>query len=656
MIIKEQLSEYINKGAFYKTVVEDGSDMIFIVDYDGIIHFSNTSVEDTLGHQPSALNGKNFFDFIFPETLDKLKEKFKECTKTPYIDKVEFQFLCEDKTYKYLEFNSVNIYHKSGIEGLLLDCRDITERKKNAEELLRARKSKEQFLANMSHEIRTPINGIAGMITLLEETAVTPEQKKYLNAIKNSTDNLKVIINDILDFSVIESGKLKFEQIGFNIATHLPSVIETFLYQAKEKGIQLTYSIDAQLNTVILGDPVRYSQIVINLVSNAVKFTPTGEIRILVRAKEKLNDQILVETKVVDTGIGITEEKLESIFESFNQGDVSVTRRFGGTGLGLAISKQLVELQNGTITVSSKENEGTAFTFDIPYRIGSEEDLKDKDYPENRSSNITNEFSFPGMKVLLVEDNDINRMYAATILKRWDCHVDMAENGLIAVEKVQKNDYDIILMDIQMPVMDGYEASKAIKQSASPKKSAIPIIALTANALKGIDSKSEGVGMEGYVTKPFIPSDLHKLLSKYYLQTPHKTTIVEDTTALEKPKSSNEFQHIDLSYLRNVCSNDKGFIEEMIKTFLSATPESLEIIKNASSQSNWLKVGNEAHKIKPSITFMGIETMKPLVKQIEVNAKESKNTQDLPGMIQHFEEEFLSAKEELEHILKEKIF
>ncbi|MEQ9167062.1 MAG: PAS domain S-box protein, partial [Fulvivirga sp.] len=212
MAIKSLL-DYVNQGLFYKAVVEDGSDIIFIVDYKGNILYHNPSVEDTLGHAPDSLIGKNFFDYIKPSTLKSFKSEFKKSISKPYDESIEFRFLCKDNSFRYLEFNSINLKHKGGVEGLILDCRDITQRKKDAEELLRAQKAKEQFLANMSHEIRTPINGISGMVNLISEANSEKDKKQYLNAIKNSTESLKVIINDILDLSVIESGKLKFEKI-----------------------------------------------------------------------------------------------------------------------------------------------------------------------------------------------------------------------------------------------------------------------------------------------------------------------------------------------------------------------------------------------------------------------------------------------------------
>jgi len=232
-----RIQQYVQKGSFYKAVVEDGSDIIFVVDYTGKIHYHNTSVHETLGYRSNSLINKNIFDYILPETVQELKRKFKLSQKRAYTENVEFQFLCKDLSYRFLEFNAINLKHKEGLEGFILDCRDIAQRKENEAELVRLQKAKEQFLANMSHEIRTPINGIVGMANLLGQNPSHDEREIYLSAIKHSAENLTVIINDILDLAAIESGKLRFEKIAFNLQDFLPSLISTFTYQAREKGI-----------------------------------------------------------------------------------------------------------------------------------------------------------------------------------------------------------------------------------------------------------------------------------------------------------------------------------------------------------------------------------------------------------------------------------
>jgi PAS domain S-box-containing protein len=620
-----KLQQYVTKGSFYKAVVEDGSDVIFVVDFEGNICYHNNSVLETLGYKAKSLIGKNFFDFILPETLDNLKIRFKQSQKRAYTEKVEFQFLCANQSYRFLEFNAINLKHKEGLEGFILDCRDITQRKYDSEEMVRLQKAKEQFLANISHEIRTPINGIAGMADLLGQNASLEDRETYLNAIKHSSENLKVIINDILDLAAIESGKLRFEKIAFNLTDLVPSLIGTFAYQAKEKKLKLDYLIDEKLNRILLGDPVRLNQVLINLISNAVKFTHSGAIQINCSIERQQKDTCWVRIEVSDTGIGIPSEKLNTIFESFSQADESVTRKYGGSGLGLTIVKQLVELQLGKITVRSEEHRGSTFIVLIPYSIGKEASLRST--LAAKSLSINSEIN--QLSVLLVEDNDINRLYAKSILKNWHCEVDIAENGLVAIEKVKNNSYDIILMDIQMPVMDGYEATKAIRLMHSPKNE-VPIIALTANATKTDVEKCLASGMNDYLPKPFTPDDLHRKIVDDLKITPSQQP------SQKKSSASTKQNTFDFTYLRTISNNNEEFIKEMIQTFLQTIPGTLNEMRNCLQQKDWEKLARFAHQIKPSFTLMGIDELRPVVVSIEENGKNKTNLDELPRVTTEF--------------------
>ncbi len=630
--MKEKLKQYIDQEKFYKDVVEDGSDVIFVVDFDLNILYNNPSMHHTVGY--NTLVGENFIEYLHPAIKNNVKDAFEISKSHPYNSNIEFKFLCADDSYKYLEFNSINLKFKDGIDGLILDCRDISERKKDQEDLIQAQKAKEQFLANMSHEIRTPINGIVGMVNLLNESATTPEQTKYLNAIKHSADNLKVIINDILDFSVIESGKVTFEKIGFDLIHTVQTVIDSLMVQAQEKGLDIELSTQSnKKDLVLLGDPVRLNQILINLINNAIKFTHEGKISIHIICSEQLDNKLNVSFKVIDTGIGIHRDKIKSIFDTFKQADESITRKFGGTGLGLTISKQLVELQGGKISVSSEVGIGTTFTFVIPYEFGKTEDIivNNEDVDVKKSPRTSR--SLAGMRVLLVEDNDINRMYAANVLKKWHCHYEEAENGEIALEKVRKQDYDIILMDIHMPVLDGLETARAIRSGLSKPKNKIPIIAFTANALKGDRTKYLEAGMNDYISKPFMPEDLYKIMSAYYLPSENATTSIKRIT--------------DLTYLRKMSNNDESFVIEMINSFISKTPEIIDHMKASSKKKDWAEVGSLAHKLKPNLAFMGIDSLKKLIQKIETDGKEQANTKMLPKLVSELEKSVNDAIQEL---------
>ncbi len=371
---------------------------------------------------------------------------------------------------------------------------------------------KEQFLANMSHEIRTPMNAILGVTRLLLEKEPRQDQLKYLNAIKHASDNLLVIINDILDLSKIEAGKINFERIAFNLRDEIVSVIDTMKVNSDEKHLQLNYVVDEKIPNSISGDPYRLSQILINLVGNAIKFTENGSVTIRVTQKADENKTVLLLFEIEDTGIGIAKEKLDYIFDMFTQETSSTTRKFGGSGLGLAICKKLVELQGGTIHVESEPGKGSVFSFKLRYQKSSETAISDT--PEKDNTQVRK--SLKDIKILLAEDNEFNQMVAIDTLESAieGVTVDLAKNGKEALEMIQKNNYDIVLMDIQMPEMDGHEATKLIRSSHDNKINAIPIIAMTASVIKAEVDKCFESGMNAFVGKPFSVEELLDKIAK----------------------------------------------------------------------------------------------------------------------------------------------
>lgn len=373
---------------------------------------------------------------------------------------------------------------------------------------------KQQFLANMSHEIRTPMNAILGMTRLMLDKNPRDDQKKYMNAIRQSSDNLLVIINDILDFSKIEAGKLELEFIPFSIPKLLEGVQNTMQFKSGEKGLELTYKIDEKVPEAVIGDAVRLNEILINLVGNSIKFTQRGSVRIACRNLGNysdvhgtiIHDIVNIEFSVADTGIGIPEDKLATIFESFSQASSSTTRKYGGTGLGLTISKYLVELHGGKLSVKSKEGSGTIFTFVIPFELT---DVKEIAVAKSKEDQVP-QASLSLLKVLLVEDNEFNQMVAVDTLHNNlpGITIETAMNGQEAIEKIRENNFDLVLMDIQMPVMDGYTATQMIRNELAPPKNSIKIMAMTAGALKTEVQKCFEAGMDDYIAKPFDPEVL----------------------------------------------------------------------------------------------------------------------------------------------------
>jgi PAS domain S-box-containing protein len=407
---------------------------------------------------------------------------------------------------------------KNQIIGLIGVSWDITATKKYEDQLKKAKilaeegtKAKSRFLANMSHEIRTPLNGIIGMSQILKGTKLTKKQQEFVDIIISSGDNLLVLINDILDFSKIEAGKISFINKDFELAKPFREIKNILSLKAEEKGLLISCHIDDDVPKYVNGDEYRLKQIILNLVNNAVKFTDEGYVKINVNLLKQETEHYTIKVSVKDTGIGIPKEKEKKLFQTFSQLDASSTKQYSGTGLGLAISKRLVEMMEGEIGMVSDQGKGSLFWFTAKFKKGkqpkneSKPDIKEQ-IPDFKAQNAT---------ILVVEDNLINQKITSFSLQKAGLTVTLANNGKEAVELFRKKSFDIILMDIQMPVMDGYDATREIRKIEMTKKNNIhtPIIALTANAMRGDAEKCIAAGMDGYISKPFKPEDLFKALA-----------------------------------------------------------------------------------------------------------------------------------------------
>lgn len=405
--------------------------------------------------------------------------------------------------------NQIHIQEEIKQKNIALEesKKQLTLAKEEAEE---ARKSKESFLANMSHEIRTPINGIIGIIHMLRNSQLNPEQQDWIHRLDIASNSLLLIINDILDISKIDSGMMKVENESFSIRQKLEDIRNIFKVKATDKRLHFEMDIDPRLPNYVKSDPLRIQQIINNFISNSLKFTESGTITLKAEVLAQSQEESTVRMTVTDTGIGIKPDAIDKIFLAFEQADDGITKKFGGTGLGLAIVKRLADLLNGTVEASSVYGEGSAFSFQATF-----EHAKDFPREEKMDKKVFSKLDkFENLRILIAEDNDLNSFMLAHMLESWGCKVDNVKNGRLAVEKVNHSEYDLIMMDTHMPIMSGFEAIKEIKKSENPEKSFIPIITISASVLEHEQAAAYEAGADSVIGKPFDPFDLHQKISK----------------------------------------------------------------------------------------------------------------------------------------------
>jgi PAS domain S-box-containing protein len=499
----------------YKVLSEQAQDIILFVDMDGYIIEANEAAVKAYGYSRKELLTLTNFHLCEPEETPFIKRQMDKADKDGVF--FETAHIRKNGTAFPVEINSQGTTI-SGKRVLLNIIRDISERKLAEEELKRARdraeaanKTKSEFLANMSHEIRTPINGIMGMIDLTLMTELEGEQKDNLVIAKTCARSLLNLINDILDFSKMEAGKLSLESVNFNIRDLIGELIKAYSHRAESKGLELKSVFSADVPDVVSGDQNRLRQVLNNLIDNAVKFTDQGSVSLLVKRTGGNGEAFELTFAVTDTGIGIAANEMDKLFKTFSQVDGSITRKFGGTGLGLVISKQLVEMMGGKMWVESVKNEGSTFCFTVNFMTGiTDEQPKpwQKMLPKAQTP----------LKILLVEDEPVSRIVTERLVKRMGHHVETANNGAKAVELWHQNKYDIILMDIQMPEMDGIGATKRIREIEADTGGHIPIIALTAHALLGDRERFLAAGMDDYLAKPAQVEELFKKIEQSALR------------------------------------------------------------------------------------------------------------------------------------------
>jgi PAS domain S-box-containing protein len=647
---KRKRAEELRIANYARSLIEASLDPLITINTEGRVTDMNQATVNITGLTRKKLTGTHFFNY-FTEP-QKAREVYQEVFAKGSVADSPLTLRHKDGKLTDVLFNGSVYKDDSGhVLGVVVVARDITEQKRISTELTEAIvfaelatgfaekakvkaeeatviaenavKSKQQFLSNMSHEIRTPMNAIIGFTKVVLKTKLTAKQKEYLTAIKMSGDSLIVLINDILDLAKVDAGKMIFEQIAFKLDTSISAMIHVFETKIQEKNLKLIKKYDKRIPEVVVGDPVRLHQIILNLVSNAVKFTTKGEITVSAQLLNEDEDKSTIEFSVTDTGIGIAKEKLEHIFENFQQASSDTARLYGGTGLGLAISKQLVEAQGGNISVKSKIDKGSTFSFVLSF-------LKTTAEVESETEIVGLNAEIKDIKVLMVEDIALNQLLMKTLLDDFGFEHDIAENGKIAIEKLKNKVYDVILMDLQMPVMNGFEATEYIRKTLH---SNIPIIALTADVTTVDLKKCKAVGMNDYIAKPV---DERLLYSKI-------VGIVKPPMVISINKKTGEgvgkkLKRTNLNYLNRCTKSDPSLMMEMISAYLIQTPALIKTMKQSLMDQDWDSLHSAVHKMIPSFSIMGISAdFESIAKKVQEYSRTKQQTDELPDLVLQLE-------------------
>lgn len=595
----------------YRNIITNINLGLIEIDNNDIIQFANQSFSDMSGFALNDIVGKTpTATFLNAENAGLIQSK-KELRKQGISDMYQIQVKNKKGDLRWWTISGgPNYDDKGSLVGSVGIHLDITDQKKLEEALENekikaeeASKAKEAFLANMSHEIRTPLNAIIGFLRELNKQEVTALQKKYIQNCNIASKHLLAIINNVLDISKIEAGEMSLENEDFIFDDIINNVITVLLPLAKQKGLRLLSGTSNKTYQVFKGDTLRLEQILFNLVGNALKFTQQGSVSINC---EVLKDSAVfqeVEISISDTGIGMSKTFMENIFKKFSQEDKAVTRKFGGTGLGMAITKELIHLMKGTIHIESQKNKGTTIRIKINLQKGDLNRLNNSNEEEINSR-------IDGISILMVEDNEMNRMVAQNSLQYYNCKVTEAENGLDAIELLKTQKFDVILMDIQMPEMDGIEATKIIRKDL---KLTTPIIALTANAFKTEIEYCKKAGMDDYITKPFDETILIETIARH--------TVNKAASIVNKKKAEERIYNLNSITILSRGNHD--FVIKMINIFLFQATDTVEKMEKAISSNDFHEVGRLIHKIRPSVEGMGVLSIMGELKLIEKVCKEA---------------------------------
>lgn len=634
----------------YRSIIANMNLGLLEVDDEEKIIYANQSFCKMTGYSLQEMKGKIASQlFAEGQSLDTIQQKNEE-RKSGSSDAYEVQLKDKWGNTKWWLISGAPRYNEKGQPvGSIGIHLDITEQKQLEYDLIESReearklaKTKQSFLANMSHEIRTPMNAIIGMANQLQKTDLNSSQSNLLNIIQKASDNLLVIINDILDIAKLEDGKLALHSTIFELQETISDCIQTLQFKAEEKGILLKKGkFDSKIARYLKGDSSRLRQILLNFLSNAVKFTEKGGVTIECFLSQSSYHTQWIECKIIDTGIGMESAFLQTIFDPFTQESTGNTKNIVGTGLGMYISKQLIELMQGTVSITSAKNIGTTISFKIPFTIAEKPPTKSETVKSIIQPNQLN-----GRKILIVDDNEMNRLVAEMIINQNGAIAIHAENGEQAIEVFKKENPDLILMDLQMPIMNGYEATEYLRTHFN---SNIPIIALTANAIKGEKENCLKAGMNDYISKPFKELDLIQSIAQLITTSKYDSANSAETINESKINSPS----FDLSILLQMSRNDYSFVFKMIQLYCDDLPFQIEQMKEGLNQQNSQILAAKAHRLKPSTTNLGMPLITQQLKQIELLAKQNQFSHNLASLTQNCMKDLEKSREELLHFISE---
>ncbi|SDK37691.1 PAS domain S-box-containing protein [Catalinimonas alkaloidigena] len=601
-------SERENK---YRFLSENSTDVVLLLDLHGRYKYISQAAKEVYGYEPDELLGREVFEFVHPDDAADLHALFaeKRAEQVPFMKR--YRRRRKDGTYVWMEYTVKMVYRNRRLVGVQAAGRDITERKRVEEALVVAKeqaealaKTKEMFLSTMSHEIRTPLNAVIGFVHLLLDENPRPDQRDTLNALQFSAKQLYQLLNDILDLNKIDAGKIALESIAFKFQPLLEGLEKSFVLRAKQKSIALRTDIDPALPEVVQGDPVRLMQILTNLLSNAIKFTEQGSVTLRAQVEEETDTHVWIRFSVIDTGIGIPADKRDAIFESFTQASPDIARRFAGTGLGLAITKKLIQLQGGDIAVESVEGQGSTFSFNLKMEKGHPDQVQ-----ENEAKATVD---LTGVRLLVAEDNEINREVVGRFLSKWHIKADYALNGQEAVDMWEQPDvaYDLLLMDLHMPHCDGFEAAAKIRAlERQEARASIPIVAFTASASSAVQEKILQAGMDDFIPKPFKPVELYNVIAKH----------IRPQTTTERPPMPSQ---INFSNLVEISNDDPVFLVSLVHMYIKALRQFEKEIREALLMASHDRVREVSHRHWGTLLSLEVEALIKLVESSKQQVKD----------------------------------